>query len=149
MSLLNCFLKQAQLKIPEICFYKDGGLALPLVVCGVCGCCSASHKLLTWHLHLLAGLGEGSACGWGAVSRGSRAKQTTGKRKHVFPAWDRAGAHLHCFQTLCSLFPSGHFSLHKQSNHFFKNSAATQKRNISSYGKALGGARKDLVSRVL
>lgn len=109
MSLLNCFLKQAQLKIPEICFYKDTGLALPLVVDGVCGCCSASHKLLTWHLPLLAGLGEGSACGQGAVSRGgSRVKQTTGKRKHVFPAWDRAGAHLRCFQTLCSL-PSGSF----------------------------------------
>lgn len=26
----------------------------------------------------------------------------------MFPAWDRAGAHLHCFQTLCSL-PLGSF----------------------------------------
>lgn len=74
MSLLNCFLKQAQLKIPEICFHKDTGLALPLVVHGVCGCCSASHKLLTWHLPLLAGLAEGSACGLGAASRGEQGK---------------------------------------------------------------------------
>lgn len=91
MSLLNCFLKQAQLKIPEICFHKDTGLALPLVVRGVCGCCSASHKLLTWHLPLLAGLGEGSVCGQGAASRGDQGKANHREEKTRVPCLGQSG----------------------------------------------------------
>lgn len=80
------FLKQAQLKVPEIGFCKDAGLALPLVVGGVCGCCSARHKLLTWHLPLLAGLGEGSACGQGAGSRGEQGKANHREEKTRVPS---------------------------------------------------------------
>lgn len=91
MSLLNCFLKQAWLKIPEICFYEDTGLALPLVVRGVCGCCSASHKLLTWHLPLLAGLGEGLVCGQGAVSSGEQGKANHREEKTRVPCPGQSG----------------------------------------------------------
>lgn len=127
----------------ESCFCKDTGLALPPV-----------YLRRAWMLLLRPtsrqpgtffswqGSEGGRQAAGGLQAGGSGVKQTTGKRKHVFPAWDRAGAHLHCFQTLRSL-PLGSFSLHEQSNHFLKNSAATQKRNISSYGKALGDLRRD------
>lgn len=128
----------------ESCFCKDTGACFAPGVSAAC-MDAALHPtsrqpgtFFSWQ-----GSEGGRRAAGGLQAGGSGVKQTTGKRKHVFPAWDRAGAHLHCFQTLRSL-PLGSFSLHEQSNHFLKNSAATQKRNISSYGKALGDLRRDL-----
>lgn len=94
------------------------------------------------------GAGKQPAESWSLAAGQSVAKQTAEKRKHVFPAWDGAGL-VFTTSKCCALFPLGSFSLRKQSNHFSKNSAVTQKRNISSYGKALGDLRRDRSSRVL
>lgn len=139
---LRCFLKRAQLKIPEG-FLRPGACVwgpaasspAPAPVCTVLGGgpCRA---------------GKQPAESWSLAAGQSVAKQTAEKRKHVFPAWDGAGL-VFTTSKCCALFPLGSFSLRKQSNHFSKNSAVTQKRNISSYGKALGDLRRDRSSRVL
>lgn len=113
-SWLRCFLKRAQLKIPEG-FLRPGACAWgPAVSC---------PAPATVCLHRAGGgsLRSRKAAG-GELEPGSRAecgKANRREEKTRVPCLGRSGARLHHFQMLCSL-PLGSFSLRKQSNHFSK-----------------------------